>query len=129
MVSFAQNSIIKKITVKSQLGCSGKHPFDKALILIISTEIFFLTVFIHKFDTVSRLFFHIEGYETYSFLTFKLLEKFIMKPNLVFLTQNVNENPSSIDRILFFVKDESCSCHKSLFKLAGINPDTRLSSF
>ena len=48
-----------------------------------------------------------------------------MKPNLVFLKQNVNENVSA-DRIVIFLSDESCSCYKSLFKLAGINPDNKM---
>jgi hypothetical protein len=51
-----------------------------------------------------------------------------MKPNLVFLKQNVNENVSA-DKISISIKDCPKSLYKSLFKLAGItpkdqNPDT-----
>ena len=60
---------------------------------------------------------------------FKLPGKSLMKTNLVFLKQKVNEIHVSIDKISIFASDKSKSLHKSLFKLAGItpkpqNPDT-----
>ena len=44
-----------------------------------------------------------------------------MRTNLVLLRQKVNVNVS-VDKIGIFASDESCSCYKSLFKLAGIIP-------